>query len=428
MQAFRAVARASGGKIAELSRLTLPDDAEAISLLVPPAKSALRRASAADLEKVATRFGELWLALASGNSGDGERFWEVLLSVGEYFGFGLYRFAAEANAEAALKLLRTVDLDSRGEEDPSGSSAAADIQRAQAESLLAGFTACASDLLFATSVDEMELQPGAVSPTYDADVTAMRALERLHTECQSLDGEPLELADALLAQSMEFRREMAQERSERRGAALKKPAGLVNVKELVLLSRRHHLMEDKHGAKGVEHAFEERLGAIFETFGFIVVPAPPGRAVVDLVCVSHDPRYTFLVEAKTSRSVYALPKDDQRAIADYARAFPASLPTLKPLEFVLIVGPEPARTVPAKLEELQRAAEVPVRFASASLIGTLQQELAGPVDPRVFLEAMTRPGTVLADEVVDLVKAGSRKLSIGITEFVEFLRSSRAPG
>jgi hypothetical protein len=404
-------------KVAGLLALGLPDDGVALGALAPPEESALAAASSQELRAAAEHFGELWRRLALEDLG-GEWFWSALRAVGSYFGYSLYRLAATAGSTPPLEVLRLVRRENEAE--VAAASPETEIQQSEAGALLGAFVACASDLLLAAKVDEMGLQPGD-SPIYDADLTALEALETLHSESRDLDVEPLELADTLLTQAMEFRQETVHQRSQQRGKLLQKPPTLVGVRELVALSERHPLMVKEYGVKNVENVFELRLAAIFKTLGFVSVPAPPGRAAVDLLCVAPKDQFSFFVEAKTSRGPYRLPKDDWRAIRDYANDFPAKMPTLRPLEFVLIVGSGPSRTLPERIEALRAEIGVPVKFVSADLIAMLQQEVAGPVDAPAFRDAVVRSAPVLTEEAVVEIKNESQKIATAIYQFVETL-------
>lgn len=416
---IRRVARdGRGPKISELMALELPRDGERLGALPAPEQSRLAAASMKTKLKAAEHFGGLWRQLALETFEGADWFWAALRGVGSYFSYGIYDLAVEAGSKQALEVLQRIGGDEDGGLAPD--SVEGDIQRIQAEDLLSSFASCASSLLFAAKVDEIGLQPGNLPPALDADLNALEALSSFHAGCTELDGEPLELAQTLLARAMDFRREAVHSRSEERGKLLQKPAALVDFGELVLLSKRDGLIAKKHGVKGIEKAFEERLGAIFKTLGFVPVPARPGKAVVDILCVSPEPQlFSFLVEAKTSKAPYKLPKDDYRAIRDYARDFPLRVPNLKPFEFILVVGPSYAETLPERLQELQAEIRLPVRFASADLIALLQQEVAGPVEAAAFRDAVVRSEDPILDErLVDQVKAESQRYGTALSKFV----------
>lgn len=164
------------------------------------------------------------------------------------------------------------------------------------------------------------------------------------------------------------------------------PFSSIRLDEIVHLAKRAEFVSKKYGVKNVEKVFEQQLALVMQSFGLIVVSTRIGQATVDLVCISADPseRLTFIVEAKTSKNAYALPKKDSRALADYVADIKASLTTLPPLGFVLIVCGETTRTIDAKLTELEGKVSVPVRCMDALALVRLRDGLPGPLPLRAF--------------------------------------------
>ena len=172
--------------------------------------------------------------------------------------------------------------------------------------------------------------------------------------------------------------------------------------ELSLLARRDDSVAAKYGKKHIERVFEQQLALIFQSLGFHVISTRAGQSMVDLVCVSPDPatRVSFLIEAKTSGRRYALPTRDARALKEYVEDVKAALRTFPPLGFILIVGDEPARTLPAKLTGLEASIGVPVRFCRAQQIADLRELIPGPVPVATFCnQIMTSPNILAADFV-----------------------------
>lgn len=403
-------------KVATLLGLSLPDDAVALARLPHPRESTLPRVSAARLAELVELFQGLWLHLATrstwrptGSSlrtrttpgGGTGGFWTVLRVIGTYYAYCLYRYATLAGPEAALALLqRTAPVAS-----PDGVAASLEGKGSRLDALLmiTECHLCASQLFIAAGLDQSGFRPGELLEQNDADLTAIRAIERLHEHAISAEGELCALANELLALAMEFRRNTVRERSAHQRELLRSSAALVSVRELVLLGSRHRLMAQKYGEKVIEREFERQVAAIFRTLGFIVLAAPPGKAAADLVCISREPRYCFLVDAKTSRDPYKLPKADRRAITDYVRDYRAT-PDPPDLEFMLIVGSQPAPTVPKAMERLGTEIGLPVRFCGAALLAMLQQSAAGPIPPGRFKRAVCGPNHVLDESILDEVK------------------------
>jgi hypothetical protein len=418
----------------ELLAMSLPVDARSLADLPPP-QILLGRLSATRLRKLAAHFQGLWSYMAesedwpklNGSAGaDGEDandeggFWAVLRTVGSYYGECLFRYAADAGPEDALAFLDELKPD-----DPATAESDAverEIERQQAATLLSACNNCASNLFLAASIDEMGFQPGELVESYDADLTAVDAVERLHLLWGVLDGEPLALANSFVASSLAYRKAIIRKRFERRQKALHAPTAFVSFREFVLLSSRHEYMAKKYGEKKIERTFEQQVNAIFQTFGFVVISARPGEPVADLLCISREHHFCFLVDAKTSAKPYSFPKGDQRAIADYVRDLTKELPELPPLAFVLLVGPKPANTVPEKMGGLERQLGVPVRFAEAAVIAMLQQSMAGRISAQHFRDAVIASAPILSDSIADRLK---ETLDVVVAAYTSFVRTLR---
>ena len=415
----------STAKIAELLALELPDDREALGEMPIPEASQLYHTDVEGVEAVAEHFGALWVRLAREDFGGGEWFWDALQAVGLYFGCSLFELAIKARPATALEVLRKFD-NALTAEDVAYSSVEAHLQRSQAEELLGSFAFCASKLLFAADIDQMEVQLGQLTEKYDADLTAISALQTYHEEIDGLDAEPLALANELLARSFEFRERTVRDRFKR-WSRLRGTLPQIGIPELTLISARDKAMEEKYGAKKIERVFEQKLWVIFTALGFTVVAARPGEAVADLLCISErgkrpEHHFSFLVDAKSSRDPYKLPKADQRAIADYARAMPDLKPRVPPLAFVLIVGSGCADTVPQRMRDLEEEIGVPVRFVRADLVALLHQVLAAPVPPQTFLKAVRRSPPELTEEIVEELK---NAMDAAVSKFADYVRDFR---
>lgn len=168
------------------------------------------------------------------------------------------------------------------------------------------------------------------------------------------------------------------------------PFSQIRTSEIGLLARRDKTLTTRYGDKQIEKVFEYQLNLTLQSLGFYVVLTRSGQRTVDLVCISRDPNsgYSFLVEAKSTTRPYSLPADDERALVDYVNDFRKNLSSLQKLSFVIIVGPSHSKTLERKLLALESKVGIPVRFWSAQDLANLREEIAGPVLPQSFLNAV----------------------------------------
>src|SRR5437867_1365392 len=130
---------------------------------------------------------------------------------------------------------------------------------------------------------------------------------------------------------------------------------MIKPSELPIIAARTPEVIQKYGEKNLECVFEMQLALLMQSFGFIVVQTRIGERRVDLIAISsgsYDP-ITCIVEAKTSRSPYALPVKDERALKEYVQDIRRSLTSLPPLKFVLLVSGAAARSLPARLHRVE---------------------------------------------------------------------------
>lgn len=175
------------------------------------------------------------------------------------------------------------------------------------------------------------------------------------------------------------------------------PFSSVRLPELSLLARRAPEVAKVYGEKRVERVFEQQIALVTQSLGFYVVPTREGERSVDLLCISADQgsRFVFLLETKSSRRPYALPARDERALVDYVGDVRRGLPTLGPLHFVLIVGPEPARTLGRRLTSLQSRLGIPVRYCPAREMAHLRELTPSLMPMSVFLHNILESPVVL---------------------------------
>jgi hypothetical protein len=184
---------------------------------------------------------------------------------------------------------------------------------------------------------------------------------------------------------------------------------------LVPMAQRDAKAVHLYGEKGVEKAFESQLALLIQSLGFFVIPTKTGTSTVDLLCLSPDPRshYTFMLEAKTSRRPYGLPKRDARALQEYVSTVTKYLCTIPPLSFALIVGPSPASTLQDKVARLQNALRIPVRYITAQLLAVLREQVPGHLSHSVFQERIVSAEPIVSDRdlkgIVDSCRSEQQK-------------------
>ncbi len=190
------------------------------------------------------------------------------------------------------------------------------------------------------------------------------------------------------------------------------PFSSLRLSELQLLATRSKDAVARHGAKQVERVFEQQLALLMQSLGFYVVPAKPGESAPDLICMSADAseQFTILIDAKSSASPYALPRDDFRALQDYVRDAQRHLATAAPaLALLLIIGGEASAGLSGRLQELEVAAGLPVRFCSAQLLATFRENLLGAMPMAAWRRALLQAERVVADDVLQGVVQASRE-------------------
>ena len=417
-----------GPSLDVLLSMSLRADSEAIRRLPPPEKSALGDAETGKLAAATVRFrsmaGDLLLdheSLVEGGVIDGETsFWELFEPIITYYGFSFFHCSLDADfAEALGDFISDHPIDFAGENDGFDPP-----YLDHAWGLIALHDTLVFQLLTAARVDRLGFQTAELPENYDSDLTVIDgALEFHRFYCADA---PVQrpIADRLLDQALEFRRNVLKDRYLSHRARADEGQSEIGSRELELLSRRHGLMADKYGAKRIERIFEQKLDLLFQSLGFTVIPARPGEAEADLLCISRQERFAFLVDAKSTRGKYALPKTDQRALVDYVGSFSRKLPDLPELSFVLLAGSQVASTVPAKLKALERRLGIPIRFIPANVLGRLAQELPGPVSGGVLRDSIIASDFVVSEKIIAEMRAEFDSVVSAYTEFVAKLRGS----
>jgi hypothetical protein len=385
--------------------LVFPRDGEAI-LALPVPGEALDGAPREELEGVAGYARGLLSALVDTRNwehdeadpeapprfrfGSEQDFWALVTVVAGYYAYAMQATATDVvMAQAADYLIEEVPLDFPVDEDPMRY-----LTLLRALTILAGHDACTISLLMATALDDIGYRPGELPLAWDADHASLKNLSLLTELAEGAEGAERELVHVLLNAAVAYRLQMLRKRNEDRQEAAKLTLGELSPREMSDLARRSTTMASKYGSKRVERVFEQQLALLFQSFGFTVIQARPGEEAADLLCICRSgEKFSFLVDAKSSRSDYALPKADQRALADYAAAFGTDLPKL---EMVLVVGAKAAKTVSGKARSLGDRIGIPVRFVPIGVLSELRASLPGPISPDRFKDEICS-----ADPVVD---------------------------
>lgn len=205
------------------------------------------------------------------------------------------------------------------------------------------------------------------------------------------------------------------------------PFSAIRLRELAPLAKRDELVLKRYGAKNVERVFEKQLALIMQSFGFYIVPTRTGQKTIDLVCISSNPeeRLTFLVEAKTTKAPYSLPRKDSRALSEYVGDVRRSLATLPPLSFVLVVGHLSSKTLPQKLKRLEAETSIPMRFIEARQLAELRGQIPGPLPLKMFLSEVLTSDAILTNDFVKQVVASYELEQQAHRKFVEAMLTAR---
>jgi hypothetical protein len=196
--------------------------------------------------------------------------------------------------------------------------------------------------------------------------------------------------------------------------------------ELLALASRADTLQQRYGARMIARLFERQLALVIESLGFLVAPAAAGVRGSDMLCISRDDAhsYSMLVDAKTSRRPYALPSRDERAFTEYVGQFRRYMGDLPRLAFVLLVGHGPARTTIVKMRLLQNHLGVPIRFVDAGDLAWLRNQLLGPVDRRLWHDALTTCDVIVTRESLEALFQTQMQTKNAYRQFAEQLRKT----
>ena len=118
-----------------------------------------------------------------------------------------------------------------------------------------------------------------------------------------------------------------------------------------------------------------------------------------------------LVEAKTSKHLYNLPAKDERALWDYAQKLKNPSPIIFPLRLILIIGPNPDAKLAKRLNHLETAARVPVRYCSAvALAAFLRLPPTGVTAEDLFEAFLVDDRIISMDHLVSISSKSQERL------------------
>jgi len=234
------------------------------------------------------------------------------------------------------------------------------------------------------------------------------------------------LLGSLLSRALATRCERAARERDQRDFQLRNSAlgTLVAVEELSQLARRNSAIIERYGKSEVETRFETQLALLMQSFGFLVIRTERAQRRIDLVCIapgSAEESYTLLLEAKTTAANYALPTKDSRAIAEYVSSVRSALKTLPPLRLVIVIGSTPAKTVAAKIQELEAVCRLPVRYCDVIHLQWLRLNVPGPVNHSDFLKVCVEADRLLGHKEISHLIEVDKVFRTAHNDFVQTL-------
>lgn len=168
--------------------------------------------------------------------------------------------------------------------------------------------------------------------------------------------------------------------------------------------------------------FEKELVKIFDAFGFFVSHTKIGKKRVDLIISTPKPNsYTFLVDAKSSKSNYSLPASDSRAIKEYILQYEESSDIMPSLKFFLIISSNHSKTLETKLKILSNETGVPVRFISASTFADIVENCNWNIYPNLLIKAITESNFILDKDWSRSLIESIRKKKNAFNKYVELI-------
>lgn len=349
----------------------------------------------------------------------------LLLSLAGYFDVLARRYLAPRSARPNAPFLKALVIAEFSRLIPDEAGHSGDPRRTQFRILSCHYFYALSSL-YITSVLRSAHAP---RPAYsELESCAHRALNSLVRDSFDVIGQNERIAASRLAQgALAFAQQVYDDIPKWNSKHQLGPFSAIHIDELALLARRDRSLLKRYGTRNAERVFEKQLALIMQSFGLFVVSTRVGQSTVDLVCISPsaEERFTFLVEAKTTSSAYFLPKKDGRALKEYVAGVRASLSTLPPLGFVLIIGHAGSKTLVEKLARLQSEIAIPVRFVRAQQIADLRERIPGPLPLKAFASEVLRGATALANDFVNRVVGSYDAEQSAHRDFVERMLAAR---
>lgn len=455
-----------GKNLEWLVELALPADVELIANFGPPDERIENAGKAEEIFPVLAHLRELLVSLTSldgdvtqlvgnSNSRDGDAlFWKVFGKLATYFACLARSAASEDPAEFCnwmcdgdrcasprfrvgqgkelrdeLNVVLASTEGSSEEREQKAAKIKSQMNCARA-ALTAGLQIFAIDrsLLPLALLHTMQKLSENEADLVDSEVEAeaLAGLLHLNDGIGRLGGSLSQSLSIVIREVMTYGEFVYRERGKQQAAhSIESAFSMQWLGELDQLSKRGAAVSEKYGAKQVERRFERHLALLFQTFGFVTIPALSGEPAADLLCIGKDGStgFTVLIDAKSSKRPYVLPKSDQRALLDYVRETVRTLADLPPLRLALIVGNGPANTVEDKLARLEVEANLPLRFVTAEDLATFRKQHDGLVRLDLLLDMLLNGEKVLQTKDWEELLSRHEDLQNTYSEFVRSMRS-----
>lgn len=173
--------------------------------------------------------------------------------------------------------------------------------------------------------------------------------------------------------------------------------------------------------KKMYNEFESDLSKIFESFGYFVSLTKIGDRRVDLIVSSPNPNsFTFLVDAKSKKTPYNLPVQDERAISEYIQRYQNSRMAVPKLNFFLIVSASPSSHLEEKLKQLGHQCSIPIKFISATDLLFLYNNVTFVLFYEEFNKMVTETNPIITQ--TDIIKL-LEKVKIKKDAFINFIKA-----
>ncbi len=396
-----------------------PENLQLLAKLPPPEKSPLSKASRNQLRKLASNIFKVWIdfiilhqqlpindvetkcpTCGMENHFTDQQMWShIFLALGAYYDYSIYKMIEQQRV--GDKELHTLKIHYAEQLETFARGQELNSPYRHSALFVASYLACITFSHIGRLLSDMPLSKPFLT---QIDRTVLLYLHLMLNERASyLKGTQAILADRLIDSVLRYliktydKKAIGWNHRYRLG-----PFSAIKLSEISPLAHRHPDVLRKYGSKQVEKVFEHQLALILESLGFIVVSTRTGIRTADLLRIASDPtdRFTFILEAKTSKHPYSLPTKDERALREYVENIKRSLTTLPPLRFVLMVGHEESKTLSGKLKKFETTINIPTRFLKAQDLATLREQLLSPLVASTFQEMITSGPLILSNETI----------------------------